>query len=149
MAIGFVLPPEIVPNSTSTDVIGDGLSYMAYGNAAFATVISILIIICESANSDNISVAVLYEIFHDSSHYHIRKTSYIYGSSIYRLFMSIGALDEMFELYLDGLFGRSRGDTFNSETNDAPSERHVRTNSFVNVPQFPYAQTGILSQLAV
>lgn len=63
MAIGFVLPPEIVPNSTSNDVIGDGLSYMAYGNAAFATVISILIIICESADSGNISVAVYMRYF--------------------------------------------------------------------------------------
>lgn len=63
--------------------------------------------------------------------------------------MSVEALDEMFELYLDELFGRSRGDTFNSETNDAPSERHTRTHTFVNVPQFPYPQTGILSQLAV
>ncbi|BFZ12642.1 hypothetical protein BsWGS_15681 [Bradybaena similaris] len=45
VAIGFGLPPEIVPNSTSVDVIGKELSNMAYGNAAFATVISILIII--------------------------------------------------------------------------------------------------------
>ncbi|CAG5124120.1 unnamed protein product, partial [Candidula unifasciata] len=45
VAVGFVLPPVIVPDSNSSHVVGEELSNMAYGNAVFATVMSFLIII--------------------------------------------------------------------------------------------------------
>ncbi|XP_067674762.1 heme transporter FLVCR2-like [Haliotis asinina] len=45
VAAGFLLPPEIVPNSDSLDDVGRNLSIMFYGTAAFTTLLFIAIVV--------------------------------------------------------------------------------------------------------
>lgn len=46
IAIGFLFPPMLVPNSSDPSVIGHGLQTMFYTVAAFTTIILILILVC-------------------------------------------------------------------------------------------------------
>lgn len=48
IAVGFLTPPIIVPNSESLDTIGTNLRNMFFGTAAVTTAIFLLILICES-----------------------------------------------------------------------------------------------------
>ena len=43
-ALGFLIPPEIVPNSDSLDDIGHDLSIMFYGGAAITT--ALFVVVC-------------------------------------------------------------------------------------------------------
>ena len=43
-ALGFLIPPEIVPNYADLDLIGQRLSYMYYAGAALTTALLILVI---------------------------------------------------------------------------------------------------------
>jgi FLVCR family feline leukemia virus subgroup C receptor-related protein len=44
-AIGFLIPPIIVPNDPDLAVIGDRLSYMFYGTAVITTILFILVLV--------------------------------------------------------------------------------------------------------
>ena len=48
MAIGFLVPPILVPNSDSLDEIGNDLSIMFYAGAGYMTLLFILVIISKS-----------------------------------------------------------------------------------------------------
>lgn len=47
MAIGFLVPPIVVPNSESLDDIGGHLNIMFYAGAGFMTFLFILVVISE------------------------------------------------------------------------------------------------------
>lgn len=47
VAIGFLVPPIVVPNSESLDDIGSHLTIMFYAGAGFMTFIFILVVISE------------------------------------------------------------------------------------------------------
>jgi hypothetical protein len=44
-AVGFLLPPVLVPNSDSLDQVGHDLSIMFYGGAAVTTTLLILVVV--------------------------------------------------------------------------------------------------------
>ena len=46
-AVGFFLPPLIVPNDPDISVVTARLNYMFYGGAGFMTLLFFLVIICE------------------------------------------------------------------------------------------------------
>lgn len=48
VAIGFLVPPILVPNSDSLEQIGDDLSIMFYAGAGYMTLLFILVIFSKS-----------------------------------------------------------------------------------------------------
>ena len=46
-AVGFLIPPEIVPNHPNLDVVGEHLAYMFYGGAGVTTFLFILVLACK------------------------------------------------------------------------------------------------------
>lgn len=47
VAIGFLLPPEIVPEVEDKELMGKRFIYMMYGTAGFTTLIFILMFLCK------------------------------------------------------------------------------------------------------
>lgn len=47
IAVGFILPPKLVRNHDSLDMIGDDLKLMFYMIAGLTTVLVVLVIVCE------------------------------------------------------------------------------------------------------
>ena len=53
VAIGFLIPPEIVKNDINLDVVASQISYMFYGGAAVTTCLFIAVCICKYTCADH------------------------------------------------------------------------------------------------
>jgi hypothetical protein len=68
VAIGFLVPPILVPNSESLGQIGDDLSIMFYGGAGYMTLLLILVIISKLNTWPKLTSTVFHLAIHQPTH---------------------------------------------------------------------------------
>ncbi|KAL5010756.1 hypothetical protein ScPMuIL_013061 [Solemya velum] len=79
VAVGFLLPPLLVPNSDNLEEMGDNIANMFYGSAAITSFLFILVVIVFRNEPPHPPSRAQYLVIQNTSHEH-------YGKSLVKLF---------------------------------------------------------------